>query len=265
MRRQTVGATRREVMVLAAAREIHDGEIVFVGMRLPLLGFALARALHAPNAVGLFENGVIRDTPPLAPIITMGDPPNVAGALACTTLAEVMGYLQHGRVDVGFLGGAQVDRFGNLNTTWVEEGGRRARLPGSGGGADIASLSRRTVVVMHHERRRFPERVGYLTSPGYGTGPGWREQVGLVRGGPVRVITSLGVFGFDPESREMVLESLHPGVSVDEVRSHTGWDVRVAPSLRETSELTAEELTVLRQLDPEGMWTGEPTVVRRPG
>ncbi len=250
------GATRRQVMVVAAAREIHDGEIVFVGMRLPLLGFALARALHAPRIIGLFENGVIRDTPPAAPIITMGDPPNIVGALSCTTLLDVMGHLQCGRVDVGFLGGAQVDRFGNLNTTWVEEGGRRTRLPGSGGAADIASLARRTVVIMQHERRRFPARVGYLTSPGYGTGGRWRQEAGLPGGGPARVITSLGVLGFDRDSGEMVLERVHPGVDVDEVQAHTGWELRVSPDLRTTPEPTPQELGALRQCDPDGTWTG---------
>ncbi len=251
----TTGATRQQIMVVAAAREIRDGDIVFVGMRLPLLGFALARALHAPHAVGLFENGVIRDTPPAGPIITMSDPPNIVGALAGTTLLDVMGHLQRGRVDVGFLGGAEVDRFGNLNTTWGDAQGRRIRLPGSGGAADIASLAGRTVVIMQHERRRFPERVTYLTSPGYGTGGRWRETVGLVRGGPARVITSLGVLGFDA-SKEMVLESVHPGVSADEVREQTGWDLRVATPLRTTPEPTAEELAVLRQFDPSGTWTG---------
>ena len=253
---RAIGVTRRQVMVAAAAREINDDELVFVGMRLPLLGFALARALHAPGAIGLFENGVIRESPPIAPIITMGDPPNIAAALSCTGLLDVMSHLQRGRVDVGFLGGAEVDRFGNLNTTWAEEGGRTIRLPGSGGAADIAALSRRTVVIMHHERRRFPERVRYLTSPGYGTGPGWRRAVGLVRGGPARVITSLGVFGFDPDTLEMVLESVHPGVSLQEIRAQTGWPVRPAPDLRETPEPTEEELTALRRFDPDGMWTG---------
>jgi glutaconate CoA-transferase, subunit B len=249
-------ATRRQVMVAAAAREIRDGEVVFVGMRLPLLGFALARALHAPHAVGLFENGVIRDTPPAAPIITMGDPPNIAGAVACTTLLDVMHHLQRGRVDVGFLGGAEVDRYGNLNTTWTSEGERRIRLPGSGGAADIAALARRTVIIMHHERRRFPERVRYLTSPGYGTGPAWRETVGLRGGGPSRVISSLGIFGFDPVSREMVLESVHPGVTLEEVRNQTGWAVRAKSDLEETPEPSRDELGALRRFDPDGMWTG---------
>ena len=250
------GPTRRQIMVVAAAREIRDGEIVFVGMRLPLLAFAVAKATHAPRAVGLFENGVVRDSPPVGALITMGDPPNIAGAVMCTTLLEVMSHLQRGRVDVGFLGGAQVDRFGNLNTTWVEEGGRRVRLPGSGGAADIAALSGRTVVIMQHERRRFPERAGYLTSPGYGTGGRWRGDVGLVRGGPSRVITSLAVLGFDAASGEMVLESVHRGVTVDDVRAQTGWDLRVVPRVATTHEPTSDELAVLRRFDPEGTWTG---------
>jgi len=249
-------ATRRQIMVVAASREIRDGEVVFVGMRLPLLGFAVARATHAPRAIGLFENGVIRDSPPAGPLITMGDPPNIAGAVMCTTLLDVMGHLARGRVDIGFLGGAQVDRFGNLNTTWVEERGRRVRLPGSGGAADIAALSHRTVIIMQHERRRFPERVGYLTSPGYGAGGRWREEAGLARGGPARVITSLAVLGFAPDSHEMMLESIHPGVTVDDVLAETGWALRTSARPATTPEPTADELAVLRRFDPSGAWTG---------
>lgn len=248
--------TPRQIMVVAAAREIRDGEIVFVGMRLPLLGFAVAKATHAPRAVGLFENGVVRDTPPAGALITMGDPPNIAGAVMCTTLPEVMSHLERGRVDVGFLGGAQVDRFGNLNTTWAGEGGRQVRLPGSGGAADIAALSRRTVVIMQHERRRFPERVGYLTSPGYGTGGAWRREVGLAWGGPSRVITSLAVLGFDADSGEMVLQSVHPGVTVDDVRAQTGWELRTLGPVAATPGPTAGELAALRRFDPDGTWTG---------
>src|ERR1700682_5201329 len=158
--------TRRELMVVAAAREIRDDEVVFVGMRLPLLGFGLAKATHAPNAVGLFENGVIRDRPAEAFIYTMGDPPNIAGAVACLGLVDVMSLLQQGRVDVGFIGGAEVDPLGNLNTTRTSGSGSLVRLPGSGGGGDIASLAGRTVLIMEHEPRRFRERGDYITSPG---------------------------------------------------------------------------------------------------
>src|SRR5713226_9387453 len=197
--------TLKELMVVAAAREIRDGEIVFVGMRLPLLGFAVAKKLHAPRALGIFENGVIRDWPALAPIFTMSDPPNVSRSLSCQGLLDVMALLQSGRVDLGFIGGAEIDFFGNLNTHWVIENGKRVRLPGSGGAADIASLAGRCIIIMNHEQRRFPPKVHFITSPGHGEGGDWREGKHLMGGGPSRTITSLGMFSFDPETREMVL------------------------------------------------------------
>ncbi len=253
---QTRTSTLRQLMVAVAAREIQDGEVVFVGMRLPLLAFAVARSLHAPTAIGLFENGVIRDTPPQAPIITMGDPPNIAGAISCTTMLDVMGFLQQGRVDLGFLGGAEIDRYGNLNTTWGENG-RRVRLPGSGGACDIAALSRRFVVIMSHERRRFRERVTYLTSPGHGEGGTWRQDVGLLGGGPAKVITTLGVFGFDAVTKEMVLLSLHPRVDVEDIHRETAWKVRMAPRIEKTPAPTPEEMEAIYRFDPKGTWTGE--------
>ena len=239
--------TTREIMIAAAAREIHDGEVVFVGMRLPLVAFAVAKKLHAPTAIGVFENGVLRDRSAAQPIVTMSDPPNLSEAVACTGLMEVMSLLQRGRVDLGFIGGAEIDRFGNLNTTSTQG----VRLPGSGGAADIASFARRTVIIMMHEKRRFQERVSYCTSPGYGEGNGWRKSVGLLGGGPSAVVTSLGVFGFT-ESGEMQLQSLHPGVSIDEVRVNTGWELCLAPIVTETLTPSREELTLIRQFDTLG-------------
>ena len=199
--------TRRELMVAAAAREISDGDKVFVGMRLPLLGFAVAKETHAPNAVGIFESGIIRDWPALESIFTMSDPPNVARSLYCGGLNDVMSLLQTGRVDLGFVGGAEIDRFGNLNTHWVTENGKRTRLPGSGGAADIAVMAKRCIIIMNHEKRRFVRKVQYITSPGFGRGGDWRLRKGLSGGGPGRVITSLATFSFDTDSREMVLSS----------------------------------------------------------
>src|SRR3989449_8275668 len=152
-------------MVVAAGREIRDGEIVFVGMRLPLLGFGLAKATHAPNAVGLFENGVIRDRPAEDFIYTMGDPPNIAGAVACLGLNDVMSLLQQGRVDVGFIGGAEIDPLGNLNTTRTSAGGSLVRLPGSGGGGGISSLAGRAGLILENETPPLPGRGAYLPSP----------------------------------------------------------------------------------------------------
>jgi glutaconate CoA-transferase subunit B len=250
-----MGYTRKELMVAAAAREIRDGEKVFVGMRLPLLGFAVAKELHAPNALGIFENGVIRDWPALESIFTMSDPPNVARALYCGSLNEVMTLLQGGRVDLGFIGGAEVDRFGKLNTHWVEENGKRTRLPGSGGAADIATMAKRCIIIMNHEKRRFPPRVRYITSPGYGDGANWRQQKGLLGGGPSRVITSMGIFSFDPDSHEMMLISNHPEVTVEEIKNETGWPLRTSPDVRETVRPSKEELAVVRKYDPKGVWT----------
>jgi len=247
--------TRRELMVAAAAREIRDGDKVFVGMRLPLLGFAVAKETHAPNAVGIFENGVIRDWPALESIFTMSDPPNIARALCCGGLNDVMYLLQSGRVDLGFIGGAEVDRFGNLNTHWVEENGKRTRLPGSGGAADIAAMAKRCIIIMNHERRRFVERVHYITSAGYGDGGDWRARHGLSGGGPSRVITSLGVFSFDAETHEMVLHSYHPGVSVEQITNETGWPVQISSEIHETTAPSRNELAAVRKYDPKSVWT----------
>jgi glutaconate CoA-transferase, subunit B len=239
-------STRREIMVAAAAREIKDGEVVFVGMRLPLLGFGLAKSTHAPDAVGLFENGVIRDRPAEAFIYTMGDPPNISGAIACLGLNDVMSLLQQGRVDVGFIGGAEIDPLGNLNTTLVLDGSRPLRLPGSGGGQDIASLAGRTVLIMEHEARRFKNRVHYITSPGHF--PGRR------RGGPATLITTLGVFDLQSGFR---VRSLHPGVGLDEVRAATGFPVSAPDPVPMTEPPSAAELAYIRRADPEGFWTGD--------
>jgi glutaconate CoA-transferase subunit B len=247
--------TQRELMVAAAAREIRDGDKVFVGMRLPLLGFAVAKETHAPNAIGIFENGVIRDWPALESIFTMSDPPNVARALYCGGLNEVMYLLQTGRVDLGFIGGAEIDRLGNLNTHWVEDNGKRTRLPGSGGAADIATMAKRCIVIMNHERRRFTHKVHYITSPGFGDGGNWRERMGVAGGGPSRVITSIGIFSFDSENHEMMLSSYHPGVTVEEIEKETGWPLRVADDARETVPPTETELAAVRKYDPKGIWT----------
>jgi glutaconate CoA-transferase subunit B len=247
--------TPRELMVAAAAREIRDGEKVFVGMRLPLLGFAVAKELHAPTAVGIFENGVIRDWPALDPIFTMSDPPNVARSLYCGGLIDVMSLLQSGRIDLGFIGGAEVDRYGNLNTNWVEYEGKLTRLPGSGGAADIATLAKRSIIIMNHERRRFPPKVHYITSPGFGDGARWRENNHLAGGGPSRVITSMGIFSFDPASREMILISNHPGVTVEAIEKETGWRLRISPDLRQTPPPSRDALAAVRKYDPKGVWT----------
>lgn len=245
-----------EIMVAQAALEIRDGEKVFVGMRLPLIAFVVAKRTHAPNAVGLFELGVVRDEPASELLYTMGDPPNVTGAMWCARTIDLMGLLQRGEVDAGFIGGAEIDRHGNLNTTAI--GADRAHptvaLPGSGGGADIASLAHRLIVLMPHDRKRLRERVDFITSPGFGDGGDWRQRVGLLRGGPAVLITTLGVFRF--VEGEAVLASYHPGASVAQCVANTGWPLRVAPNVRETPPPSHEVLGIIRSYDSEGFWTG---------
>ena len=247
--------TPGELMVAAAAREIHDGEIVFVGMRLPLIAFVLAKRTHAPRAIGVFEAGLVRDLPAPELLYTMGDPANNAGAAWATGLWEVMSYLQRGDVHLGFIGGAEVDRHGNLNTTAIGSRDHPAiRLPGSGGAADIAALAQRFVIIMPHDRRRLREHVDFVTSPGYGEGPHWRRSVGLRGGGPRALITTLAVFRF--EEGEAVLHSYHPFTDPQSVAAHTGWSIHVSPDLRPSPEPTAEELAIIRDYDPHGFWTG---------
>ncbi len=246
--------TLGELMVAAAAREIRDGEVVFVGMRLPLIAFVVAKRTHAPNCVGLFENGVIRSTPAPELIYTMADPPNLLGATQCLDMMGVMILLQSGRVDLGFLGAAEVDRFGNLNSTQVEGPNGPIRLPGSGGACDIASLAHRFVAMIEHAPHRLPERVSYITSPGFGDGPSYRKRRGLPRGGPAAIITTKAVLRFGEDS-EAYLHSHHPGVPIEDVLASTGWRLRVSDTVTETPEPSHEELQAIREYDKEGFWT----------
>jgi glutaconate CoA-transferase subunit B len=241
-------------MVTAAAREIHDGEIVFVGMRLPLIAFVVAKRTHAPNAIGLFENGVIRSTPAPELIYTMADPPNILGATQCLDMLGVMSLLQSGRVHLGFLGAAEVDRFGNLNSTEVQGTKGVVRLPGSGGACDIASLAQRFVVLLEHKKERLPERVSFVTSPGFGEGRAWRKKVGLPRGGPSAIITTKAIFRFD-EDGEACLASIHPNVTIEDVLANTGWKLRLSDDVQQTPEPSAQELKAIREHDREGFWT----------
>ncbi len=249
------GYTYSELMVAAAAREIADGELVFVGMRLPMLAFLVAKRTHAPNAVGLYENGLIRETPSPQLLYTMGDPPNLRCATQSGQMLDVMALLQQGRVHVGFLGAAEVDRFGNLNSTWGGRHGEMHRLPGSGGACDIASLAKRTVVLLAHEKSRLRERVGYITSPGYGRGNSWRSTQGLPgHTGPSALITTLGVLRYGSDG-EAFLASTHPGVAVEDVLANTGWTLRVADNHVETPAPSDAELAVMRSLDSNHFWT----------
>lgn len=247
--------TPRELMVAAAAREIHDGDTAFVGMRLPLIAFQVAVSTHAPEAIAVFESGVIRDTPADGFLHTMCDLPNLHQAVATTGMLDIMSRLQRGDIDIGFLGGAEIDRYGALNTTRVHAGASVIRLPGSGGACDIACLADRTVLVMPHEPRRFVDRVAYTTSPGHARDGTRRRDHPAPGGGPDVLVTSKATFGFDATG-ELVLRTLHPGVTVEEVKSDFPWDLQTDGTPGRTQPPDPSTLGLIREFDPDGFWTG---------
>jgi glutaconate CoA-transferase subunit B len=238
-----------ELMVCQAARQLRDGEVVFVGIGLPNLACNLARRLHAPKLVLIYESGAVGADPQRLPI-SIGDPSLVTDSLGVFSMFDVFNfYLQGGLIDVGFLQGVQIDRFGNLNTTVIGDYQQpKVRLPGSGGACEIATLAKRVLVIAPQSKRSFPERVDFITSPGFVDGPEGRSRLGLPGGGPEMVITNLGCYRF--ADGEMVLTSLHPSCTVEQVRENTGWDVRISSQLTTTELPTGEELRLLRELDP---------------
>jgi glutaconate CoA-transferase, subunit B len=242
--------TANELMVCQAARQLRDGEVVFVGIGLPNLACNLARHLHAPRLVLVYESGAVGAVPERLPI-SIGDPALVTDSLSVCSMFDVFSYyLQGGLIDVGFLQGAQIDRFGNLDTTVVGDYSKPAvRLPGSGGACEIAILARRVLIIAPQSKRSFPERVDFITSPGFVDGPTTRRRLGMPGGGPAMVITNLGCYEF--EEGEMVLTSLHPGRTLEQVREQIGWDVRISEHLATTDQPTPEELRIIREeLDP---------------
>lgn len=243
--------TANELMVCQAARQLRDGEAVFVGIGLPNLACNLARRRHAPRLALIYESGTIGSVPARVPV-SIGDPALVEGALSVCSMADVFyNYLQAGRLDVGFLQGAQVDRFGNLNTTVIGDYDRpQVRLPGSGGACEIAIHAARVLVIARQSPRAFPERLGFRTSVGFLDGGGERRRWRMPGAGPVMVITDLACYEFQEE--EMTLTSLHPGISEEQVRANLGWVPRVAASVAATEPPSAEELRLLRdELDPK--------------
>lgn len=241
-------------MICEAARQLRDGEVVFVGIGLPNVACNLARRLHAPQLVLIYESGAVGADPKRLPI-SIGDPALVTNSLGVFSMFDVFNfYLQGGLIDVGFLQGVQIDRFGNLNTTVIGDYQHpKVRLPGSGGACEIAILAKRVFVITPQSKRSFPERVDFITSPGFVDGPDGRRKLGLPGGGPVMVITNLGSYEF--VDGELVLTSLHSGCTVEQVRENTGWDVRISSQLTTTAPPTDEELRLIREdLDPSHLF-----------
>jgi glutaconate CoA-transferase, subunit B len=238
-----------EMMTVAASRELRDGAVCFVGIGLPSEAANLARATHAPNCVLVYESGTIGAKPEVLPL-SIGDGVLAERADSVVSVPEIFNYwLQAGRIDVGFLGGAQVDRYGNINTTVIGSyEDPKVRLPGAGGAPEIAASAREVIMVLKHRARSFVERLAFVTSVGHRQGGGSRAELGYPGSGPTAVITDLGILRPDPVSRELTLVALHPGASVEGAREATGWELRVAEDLDTTRPPTEDELRILRDL-----------------
>jgi glutaconate CoA-transferase, subunit B len=248
--------TDSEMMIAVAARVLKGARTVFVGVGLPNIACNLARYTVAPDLELIYESGVYGARPERLPL-SIGDPTLVSGAVSVVSMADLFGlYLQRGLVEVALLGGAQIDRYGNLNTTVIGDYSKpKTRLPGSGGACEIAINAQRTFMIMRLKRRAFVDKLDFLTSPGHLTGGDSRAQLGLPGGGPELVITDKAILNFDNPQREMQLSELYPGVSANDVQAEVGWPLRVAETVGETAAPTAEELHLIRdEVDPQGMY-----------
>ncbi len=249
--------TPAELMIVNAARLLRDGDVVFVGVGQPNLACNLALRTHAPNLLMIYEAGVIGAQPSRLPL-SIGDPTLVSGALAVCSMYDIFAlYLQRGNVDVGFMGGAQIDRFGNINATVIGSYEHpKVRLPGSGGSKEIAAWANRCYIMTPHQKRRFPERCDFRTSAGFLSGRAEREALGLRGSGVAAVVTDIGLLEPD-ENGELILTALHPGKTVEQAKENTGWDLKVSPQLRYTEPPSEKELRILHEeLDPQGIYLG---------
>jgi glutaconate CoA-transferase, subunit B len=244
-----------ELLTINAAHLLQDGDVVFVGVGLPNLACNLARRTHTPNLVMIYEAGVIGAQPARLPL-SIGDPTLVSGALAVCSMYDIFAfYLQRGNVDVGFLGGAQIDRYGNINATVIGDYHKpKVRLPGSGGSMEISAWANRCYILTPHQKRRFPEKVDFRTSAGFLAGKGEREAAKLLGKGPQAIVTDLGILEPD-DAGELVLTALHPGATLEQARANTGWNLKYAAEIRITALPSDEELRILREdLDPQGIY-----------
>jgi glutaconate CoA-transferase, subunit B len=249
--------SKNEMMIAASARKLGGVSNCFVGVGLPNIVCNLAQRTVTPDLQLVYESGVFGARPERLPL-SIGDPTLATGATAITSMFELFAfYLQAGLIDVAFLGGAQIDRFGNLNTTVIGDYAKpKVRLPGSGGACEIAIHARQILVIMRQAQRSFVEKLHFRTSPGHSGDPAHDRARGWFGSGPTSVVTDLGTYGFDEATGEMTLETLHPGVTVEQVRENTGWDPKLLPSVGETPPPSDEELRLIREeLDPQGVYT----------
>jgi glutaconate CoA-transferase subunit B len=248
--------TPGEIMVTRAAKELNDGEVVFVGIGLPNLACNLARRLHAPDLILIYESGAVGAVPSRLPL-SIGDPCLVTDSISVCSMVEVFNYyLQGGMIDVGFLGGAQIDRFGNINSTVIGSyENPKVRLPGSGGACEISIHAKKIILILKQNKKTFPEMIDFITSPGYIDEKNQRKRYGMPGKGPVLVITDFGVYTFSNDTHEMVLSEIHPGSSFENITENMSWPIRIIDKPEKTIPPTEEELRIIREdLDPERIY-----------
>ncbi|NLI80630.1 MAG: CoA-transferase [Deltaproteobacteria bacterium] len=246
-----------ELMVVRCAKEIRDGEVVFAGVGLPLITVSFAMATHAPNMILLTEGGSIRATAPPGLAITVDDPALFCNGDAASGMLSTMAALQRGEVDVAFIGGAQIDRYGNVNSTGVgnwDEADTFTYFAGSGGANDMAASAKRVLAMMPQDPKKFVERVDYVTTPGPGKVNGFQTGKGWIPGGPTMVVSTMGVYKFDDNTREIYLAEYFPGLPVERIRANCSFDLKISPDLKQTPIPSEEELTTLRSIDPTGFY-----------
>jgi glutaconate CoA-transferase subunit B len=248
--------TANELMIVSASRALEGSRVIFVGVGLPNIACNLARRSHSPNIELVYESGVFGAQPARLPL-SIGDPTLVSGATSVTSMSDLfMYYLQGGLVDAALLGGAQIDRFGNLNTTVIGDYAQpKVRLPGSGGACEIAINAKKILMIMRLKRRAFVDKLNFQTSPGHLHGGPAREELRLPGAGPQLVITDRALFNFDNPQREMTLIQIAPGETAESIQQEVGWPLRISPDLHEVTPPSVEELDIIRrQLDPGGMY-----------
>jgi glutaconate CoA-transferase subunit B len=238
-----------DMMVVSASRYLKDGSVVFIGIGLPSLAANLARKLHAPNISMIYESGTL-DTKPERPPLSIGDDELSRTALSVVSVPEMFQYwLQGGKIETGFLGAAQIDKFGNLNTTVIGDyNSPKVRLPGAGGAPEIAGFCDHTIIMLKQSKRSFVEKLDFVTTVGYGNGGNDISQLGFTGKGPIAIITDLGILEPDPVSKEFILTQIHSGISIDKVKESTGWPLRVAGNVQITQEPNTDEINALRVL-----------------
>ena len=257
MKKHATGYGPRELQACVAARMLEDKKSVFVGTGLPIIASMLAQRTHAPHLLIVFEAGGIGPEPPVLPI-SVGDSRTFYRAMAASSMHDTMSMSQAGYLDYGFLGAAQIDVYGNINTTVIGDWQKpKVRLPGSGGANDVGSFCHRTIIIMQQDKYRFVEKVDFLTTPGYLDGPGARELAGLpARTGPYRIITQLGVYGFHQESKRLELLTVHPGITVEEVTENSAFEIIIPDEVGTTEPPMEQEINLLHEIDPIGMSIG---------